>query len=116
MHGAGTGRLQKSWGAWTVPGGGGYWINPGRGNRDWWYWGVRPMRKISERLTVGGELIYRTASVEAGDDSLAFNLATTFKVTGNHHFLFAAGSDISGPNHFTCYVGYQLTFGDTKGR
>ena len=28
--------LQKSFGQWLTYGGGGYWINPGTGNRDWW--------------------------------------------------------------------------------
>ena len=28
---------QKSWGPWTFYGGGGYWFNPGEGNKSWTY-------------------------------------------------------------------------------
>jgi hypothetical protein len=29
--------LQKDFGKWTIYGGGGYWINPGTGNKNWWF-------------------------------------------------------------------------------
>ena len=31
--------LQKDFGKWTTYGGGGYWINPGAGNENYWYAG-----------------------------------------------------------------------------
>lgn len=34
--------LQKSLGAWTTYEGGGYWINPGTGNKDYWFIGPPP--------------------------------------------------------------------------
>ena len=103
--------LQKSWGPWTGCGGGGYWINPGDGNKNWWFWGWEVQREISKALTLGGELIYRTADTDDGDNSFGFNVGTIVNLTGNHHVLFSAGRDFSGPNRFSSYLGYQFTFG-----
>lgn len=103
--------LQKSWGPWTSYGGGGYWINPGDGNKNWWFWGWEVQREISRGLILGGELIYRTADTDDGDNSLGFNAGAIINLTENHHILFSAGSDISGPNRFSSYIGYQFTFG-----
>jgi hypothetical protein len=38
--------LQKSWGPWTSYGGGGYWINPGTGNKNHWYAGWLLQRNV----------------------------------------------------------------------
>jgi hypothetical protein len=103
--------LQKSWGPWTSYGGGGYWINPGDGNKDWWFFGWEVQREISKALTLGGELIYRTADTDGGDNSFGFNLGAIINLTENHHILFSAGSDISGPTRFQGYIAYQYTFG-----
>jgi len=32
--------MQKDVGDWTVYGGGGYWINPGAGQKNWWFTGL----------------------------------------------------------------------------
>jgi|SRR5450631_1420227 len=37
--------LQKSFGPWTTFGGGGFWANPGAGNRDYWYLGWEVQRR-----------------------------------------------------------------------
>jgi hypothetical protein len=103
--------LQKSWGPWTTYGGGGYWLNPGTGNKNWWFGGWEVQREISEVLTLGGELVYRTADTDDGDNSFAFNVGPIINLTENHHILFSAGCDFSGPNRLSVYLGYQLTFG-----
>ena len=103
--------LQKSWGPWTSYGGGGYWVNPGDGNRNWWFGGWEVQREISKMLTLGVELIYRTADQDDGDNRFGFNAGAMINLTENHHILFSAGSDISGPNRLSGYIAYQLTFG-----
>jgi hypothetical protein len=42
--------LQKDFGPWTVYGGGGYWINPGYGNKNYGFTGVALWRKVTEQL------------------------------------------------------------------
>lgn len=103
--------LQKTWGPWTTYGGGGYWVNPGDGNKNWWFWGWEVQRELSKLLTLGGELLYRTADTDDGDNSFGFNVGAIVNITENHHILFSAGCDISGPNRFSGYIGYQFTFG-----
>ena len=53
--------FQKSRGSWTTYGGGGYWVNPGEGNRDWVFTGWELQREFSKNLTLGAEIFHRTA-------------------------------------------------------
>jgi len=62
-HGMGADRVtallpiwaQKDFGKWSVFGGGGYAINPGAGNRDYWTGGVAVARQFGDKLLVGLE-------------------------------------------------------------
>jgi hypothetical protein len=103
--------LQKSWGPWTTYGGGGYWINPGEGNKNWWFFGWLVQREITKQFTLGGEIFHRTVSREGGESSTGFNIGGVINLTENHHILLSAGRDFNGPNSLTAYVGYQFTFG-----
>ena len=103
--------IQKSWGPWTTYGGGGYWINPGEGNKNWWFFGWLIQREITKKLTLGGELFHRTISHEGGESSTGFNVGAIINLTEDHHILLSAGRDFNEPNLFTAYIGYQFTFG-----
>jgi hypothetical protein len=103
--------LQKSFGAWTTYGGGGYWINPGAGNKDWWQWGWLIQRDINKYLTLGAELYYKTADTDDSNDTTGYAIGAIINFTENHHMLLSAGQDINGPNYLSVYVGYQFTFG-----
>ncbi len=48
--------LQQDIGRWSVFGGGGYALNPGRGNRDYWTGGLALGRIFSDALLVGIEV------------------------------------------------------------
>ena len=106
--------LQKSWGAWTTYGGGGYWINPGEGNKDWWQFGWLIQRDINKALTLGTELYYKTASSSNSNDTTGYTVGAVINITENHHMLLSIGQDISGPNYLSVYIGYQLKFGPQK--
>ncbi len=103
--------LQKSWGPWTTYGGGGYWRNPGPGNKDYWFFGWEGQRDLSEKLTIGTELFYNTGSTEEGTYRLGFNVGAIVNFTDEHHFIFSVGRDIHGDNRFSAYGAYLLTFG-----
>ena len=105
--------LQKSFGPWTTYGGGGYWINPGDGNKDYWFSGWTLMRKVTGKLHLGGEIFYQTAASAGDVASTGFNLGGIYDLSENHHFLLSAGRGIQHAittNEFSYYVGYQLTF------
>jgi hypothetical protein len=106
--------LQKSFGPWTTYGGGGYWINPGEGKKDWMQLGWQVQREITKILTLGTELYYKTASTEDGKDTTGYTFGAIINITENHHILLSVGQDINGPNYLSVYVGYQFTFGPQK--
>lgn len=103
--------LQKSWGPWKTYGGGGYWINPGAGNKDYLFFGWLVQRDLSKYFTLGAEIFHQTQSEVGGDSSTGFNVGGMINLTEEHHILFSAGRDFSGPNVASFYVAYQLTFG-----
>ena len=102
--------LQKGWGPWKTYGGGGYWINPGTGNKDYWFLGWEAEHEMSKNLSLGAEIFYQTASEAGGDSDLGFNLGAIINFSDLHHLLLSAGRDLSGPNNASFYAGYQLTF------
>jgi hypothetical protein len=103
--------LQKSWGPWATYGGGGYWINPGDGNRNWLYLGWQAQREITKKLTLGMEIYYKSASRDGIQESKGFTAGAIINITENHHLLLSAGQDVWGPNYFNSYIAYQYTFG-----
>jgi hypothetical protein len=61
--------LQKRWGPWKTCGGGGYWINPGTGNKNYWFFGWEVQRDMSQYLTLGGEVFHETSSEVSGESN-----------------------------------------------
>ena len=120
-EGLGTGRthallpvwLQKTWGSWTVYGGGGYGINPGPGLRNYGFVGTVLQKQVTKPLLVGVEVYHQTTPVVGGRGDTAFNVGTVFDFSEEHHLLFSAGRSLSGPTDFQCYLAYQFTFDNT---
>jgi len=106
--------LQKSWGPWTTYGGGGYWINPGGSNKNFFQLGWLGQRDFSRALTVGAEIFYFGKDKDAGRDRSGYNIGDIFNLSEKHHVLFSVGNDISGDNTFAVYFGFQLTLGPRK--
>ncbi|MDB6137245.1 MAG: hypothetical protein JWO94_317 [Verrucomicrobiaceae bacterium] len=103
--------IQKEFGKWTTYGGGGYWINPGIDNRDYWYAGWQVQRKLSEAFTAGLEVQYRTADSVDGRDSTALNAGAIWDISDTYHLLFSAGHTVQGRSEFQGYLALQITFG-----
>ena len=104
--------FQKSFGDWTIDGGGGYWINQGGADKNFWFSGVLLQRKVTDKLTVGGEIFHQTADTVDGDDSTAFNFGAVYDFNEHDHFLFSAGRGLQNAdttNDFSWYVGFLLT-------
>jgi len=103
--------LQKSFGDWTIYGGGGYGLNPGVGNENWGYGGLVVQRQITKEFLLGGEIYHRTALQTGGRDDTAFNIGTVLDFTEHQHLLLSVGRSIDGPTDFQCYLAWQFTFG-----
>ncbi len=103
--------FQKSLGPWQSYGGGGYWINAGSGNKNYWFFGWQVQRELSKAITLGGEVFYNTPTARAEGGRTGFNVGTIVNLTDEHHLLLSAGRDIHGQNRFSAYIAYQLTLG-----
>jgi len=101
--------VQKSWGKLTSYGGGGYWYNPGAGEKNFLFTGWEAQYDFSEVVTFGGELFYQTADNIGSESSMGFNFGGIINVTENHHILFSLGRNLSGESTITGYIAYQLT-------
>jgi hypothetical protein len=106
--------LQKSFGPWQSYGGGGYWINPGSENKNYWFLGWQVQRELSKAITLGGEMFYNTLTAEGEGGRMGFNVGTILNFTDEHHLLFSTGRDIHGQNRFSAYIAYQWTFGPSE--
>lgn len=103
--------LQKSVGPWTTYGGGGYWLNPGNGNRNWGFLGWQVQRQIRSDLSVGAEVFHETPQENHGEPETRFDIGLVFDFGETHHLLCSAGRGLQGPNEVQIYLAYQLTFG-----
>jgi hypothetical protein len=103
--------VQKSLGPWQSYGGGGYWINPGSENKNYWFFGWQFQRELSKAIALGAEVFYNTPTAKGEGGRTGFNVGTIVNFTDEHHLLFSTGHDIHGQNRFSLYIGYQWTFG-----
>ena len=104
--------IQKDIGAWATYGGGGYWINPGPGNQNYWFVGWLLQRQVTENLALGGELFHQTADAIGGKDTSGFNLGGVYDLTEHYHLLFSAGRGLqntTAKDEFSYYAGFQWT-------
>lgn len=105
--------LQKSFGAWTIDGGGGYWLNRHGDNRDYWMGGLLLQRRVADDLSLGGEVFGQGRDSDGDRISAGFNLGGTFDIDDTSHILLSAGSglrDADATDTVSYYAGYQLTF------
>lgn len=119
-RGLGSGHLQlflPVWlggnhGPWTAYGGGGYWINPGEGNRNWWFTGTVLQRQINKKLYLGTEFYHQTPDTASGSSSTGFNIGGGLTVAGPYQILFSAGRNIenTSDNRFSFYIALYRTF------
>ena len=105
--------FQKDFGPWTIDAGGGYWINPGPGQRDYGFTGILLLRQITRRLALGGEVFHQTAMTRPGRDSSGFNLGAVYDFNEHYHLLVSAGrglTNVRDTNQISYYVAIQKTF------
>lgn len=105
--------FQKSIGKWTTFAGPGYWVNPGSGNRNFWYFGWAVQRQVAENLAIGAEIFHQTADRRQGADQTGFDIGATYDLSEHYHLLFSAGRGVrhaATTNEFSYYAALQWTF------
>jgi hypothetical protein len=106
--------LQKSFGKWSTYGGTGYWINPGTGNKNYWFTGLQLQRQITDNFNVGAEIYHTTEKSETENSDTRFNIGMVFDASEHHHILFSIGRSFNNSVLMQGYIGYQLTLGSEK--
>jgi hypothetical protein len=101
--------LQKSWDKLTTYGGGGFWINPGAGNKNWYFAGWEAQYDFLKALTLGGELYYHSAMTVDSKSSMGFNLGGIVNFSEKAHFIFSAGHTVINESSLNAYAGLLFT-------
>jgi hypothetical protein len=99
--------LQKSFGPWTTYGGGGWWRNPGQGNRDYAIWGWQVQRELGEGNSLGLEVFHQASQAQGAAATTVWNLG--FELALNPHFqLVGSGGRIfQGGSGSQFYLGLR---------
>jgi hypothetical protein len=100
----GTGRLrillplwaQKDFGGLSLFGGGGYTINPGPGNRDFWQQGIAITGKASKHLLLGAEITRQGPDTIGARGTAALGLGGIYSLGGPFSLLFSGGPQWQG--------------------
>lgn len=104
--------FQKDSGKWSIFGGGGYAINPGTGNRNYWTGGLAVTRQFGEQLTLGVEADRQGADAIGGRASTSLGVGAIFDLKGPLRLLASGGPTFSddGTASFHSFVALGLDF------
>ena len=91
-------------GGTSLFGGGGYELNPGAGNRNFWQAGVAVTQDLSKKVSVGGEVAWQQRDADDATAETNAGLGTIVKVSDHYALLFSGGP--SWADHRTGYHFY----------
>ncbi len=120
-NGMGSGRVtallplwfQKDAGPWSVFGGGGYAINPGEGNRDYWTGGIAVTRQVTPKLLIGVEADRQGADTVGGNGSTSLGIGAIYQLKVPFRLLASGGptfEDGGGAAGFHAFLALGLDF------
>ncbi|MEO7551855.1 MAG: transporter [Croceibacterium sp.] len=119
-NGLGAGRVtallpvwaQQDLGAWSVFGGGGYALNPGAGNRDYWTGGIALTRTFGKRLLVGFEADRQGPDTVGGRASTSLGMGAIYDLPGPLRLLASGGPtlDDGGGRGFHAFAALGIDF------
>ncbi|WP_340316406.1 hypothetical protein [Rhizorhabdus argentea] len=104
---------QKNMGRWAIFGGGGYAVNPGVGNRDYWTGGVAVTRSFGDRLLIGMEADQRGADITGGSASTSIGLGAIYQLKAPLRVLASGGptfADTGGKAGFHAFAALGVDF------
>ena len=104
---------EKDFGPWSVFGGGGYQLNPGPENRNFWVSGLVVARQVNDRLNLGAEVFHHTRDTAQGKPLTGFNIGMIYKVADHWALLASGGPGIQNgrdEGQYDFYVSLQLTY------
>ena len=104
--------LQKDIGKWSLFGGGGYAINPGAGNRDYWQVAGAVTREVTPKLSIGGEVTHRGPDAVGAKPTTTLGVGGIYRLKGPLSLLASAGPSFGGRDgdKYHAYVALGLSF------
>ena len=105
--------LQKDSGPWSVFGGGGYAINPGVDNRNFWTGAIAVSRQLTPKLLMGIEAERQGADVVGGSGSTSLGIGTIYQLKAPFRVLASGGPtlvDDGGAPGFHAFVALGTDF------
>jgi hypothetical protein len=105
---------QKDFGPWSVFGGGGYAVNPGKGNRNYWTGGVALTREVSDNLLIGIEADRQGADELDGRASTSLGIGAIVQLPKPLRLLASGGPtfrDGGGAAEYHGFLALGLDFG-----
>lgn len=78
-------------GGTSVFGGGGYTINPGGGNRNFWQAGIAVTHDFGKQLSLGAEITEQGSDTVGGTDQTRAGVGTIIKLSDHYALLFSGG-------------------------
>ncbi|MFL6753645.1 MAG: transporter [Sphingomicrobium sp.] len=91
-------------GGTSLFGGGGYTINPGAGNRDYWQAGVALTHDVSKKVSLGAEITRQGSDTQAGTAQTRAGIGAIVQLSGRYALLFSGGPTFA--DHQTAYHAY----------
>ena len=104
---------EKDYGPWAVFGGGGYQINPGPDQRDFWQGGLAVSHSFGDRLSLGGEVYGQTRDAVDGGGYWALDGDVTYKLVEHWSAIASLGpvwSQSSSPNGYVFYLALKADY------
>lgn len=103
--------VQRSVGAWTFDGGGGFVVNPAPGMRNAPFGGLLAQYTFDPRWTLGAELFRQDALADDQPGYTVLNAGGYLNFTQNFSLLFSAGGSLAGARHTLAYLALYWTWG-----
>ena len=103
--------FQKDSGKWSVFGGGGYAINPGASNKNYWTGAIAVSHEVTDRLLMGLEADRAGAETIGGHGSTSLGIGTIYRLKAPFRLLASGGptfDDGGGPAGFHFFVALGL--------
>jgi len=105
--------IQKDAGAWSLFGGGGYALNPGDGNRNFWTGGIAVSRHVNDKLLVGVEADRQGADGRDANGATSLGIGVIYQFRAPFRLLASCGptfEDGGGSTGFHAFVALGLDF------
>jgi hypothetical protein len=103
--------LQKSYGPWTIFGGGGRWFNTRAPEQNFWFSGIGVQHDLPGGALVGAEVYHSSPQTLGSADRTGIGVGFVAPIGSQHAVLGSFGRGVHGDNVFAGYLAYEFKLG-----